>query len=447
MLKRIRQTDYENLWNRLARNLIYDAKQVLLYCGIKVPDRKSNGSTVDYSEIIKLTTQGTDYGAIYDPISRRIHFDPNYIQNIVDQAYRFDFPIIDRSFGPGGIAGFIHVGEDDSYELKDPDLNHIVKQAMIAQKYEIPFSFVCARQLAKNEVEQFGITSNIFSGPKFFFVSTESGVEEAEKFIQDGHYIITNHTILQSPLTLSYKENIDIFIRCVERRTPIMLTTQPFSGQNGPMTPYGIALLAFAEFLAGMAIAYSINPETKVVNGAYPTMCTPGKRPVLKIGSVVHNFTNYLVAYTSRLLDIASIQSGCTIEGDIHRNELLNTDYQTVRASILWDGIFEGWHMIRHCYGFLGDLAFFSFDKAENDIAALHHIQSLDDSGITALLANHVRLNRDIQKAERIYQKPTLLFAREKDLLLQVIIETIENFGGDFGNHDHTLKNIPSEWF
>jgi len=260
-------------------------------------------------------------------------------------------------------------------------------------------------------------------------------------------YIITNHTIFHSPLTLSYKENIEVFISCVERRIPVMLTTQPFSGQNGPMTPYGIALLAFAEFLAGMAIAYRINPETKVVNGAYPTMCTAGKKPMLKIGSVVHNFTNYLVAYTSRLLDIASIQSGCTIEGDLHQNELLNTDYQTVRALILWDAIFEGWHMIRHCYGFLGDLAFFSFEKAENDIAALHHIQSLDDNGITALLANHVRLNRDIQRAERIYKKPTLLFAREKDILLNVIIETIENFGGEFGNHDHTLKNIPNEWF
>jgi len=445
MLKKIRQTDYENLWNRLARDLIYDAKQVLLYSGLKVPDRRSNGFNVDYSEIVKRITKGTNYGAIYDPTSHRIHFDPNYIQNIVDQAYRFDFPIIDRSYGPGGIAGFIHVGENDSYDLRAPDLNHIVKQAMLVKKYELPFSFVCARQLGQYEVEQFGITSNIFEGPKFFFISTESGIEETEKLTQDGQYVITNHTIVHSPLTLSYKENIDVFIRCVERQIPVMLTTQPLSGQNGPMTPYGIALLAFAEFLAGMAIAFNINPETKVVNGAYPTMCTPGKRPVLKIGSVVHNFTNYLVAYTSRLLDIASIQSGCTIEGNIHKNDLLNTDYQTVRALILWDAIFEGWHMIRHCYGFLGDLAFFSFDKAENDIAALHHIQSLDESGIMALLANNVRLNRDIQQAESIYKKPTLLFVREKDLLLQVIIETIENFGGDFGNHEHTLKNIPSE--
>ena len=447
MLKRIRQSDYENLWNRLARNLIYDAKQVLLYCGVKVPDRKSSGATVDYSDIVSLITKGTDYGAIYDPLSKRIHFDPNYIQNIVDQAYRFDFPIIDRSFGPGGIAGFIHAGENDSYELKDPDLNHILKQAMLVQKHEIPFSFICARQLGQYEIEQFSVTSNIFSGPKFFFISTEAGIEEAEKYIRNGHYIIVHHTIFHSPLTLSYRENIDVFIRCVEKQIPVMLATQPFSGQNGPMTPYGIALLSFAEFLAGMAIAYSINPETKVINGAYPTMCTPGKKPSLKIGSVVHNFVNYLVAYTSRLLDIASIQSGCTIEGDVHKNELLNTDYQTVRAIILWDAVLEGWHMIRHCYGLLGDLALFSFVKAENDIAALHHIQSLDDNGITALLANHVRLNRDIQEAERIYRKPTLIFKREKETLLNVIIETIENFGGDFGNHDHTLKNIPSEWF
>jgi trimethylamine:corrinoid methyltransferase-like protein len=226
-----------------------------------------------------------------------------------------------------------------------------------------------------------------------------------------------------------------------------MLTTQPLSGQNGPITPYGVALLAFSEFLAGMAIAYAVNPETKIVNGAYPTLCTAGKKPELKLGSVVHNFTNFLVAYTARLLDVASIQSGCTIEGSVHRNEVLETDYQTVRAMILWETLFEGWHMIRHSYGFLADLAVFSFPKARKDIAALRHIQSLDDSGITAVLANNVRLHSDFKRAEEIYRKPTILFDRENGAITGVILETVENFRGDFGKHEHTLKNIPNEWF
>jgi hypothetical protein len=447
MLKKIQQKDHHNLWNRLARNLIYDAKEVLLYCGINVPSKMQNGSCADYSEIIQLTTKGTNYGAIFDPNTHRIHFEPGYIQSIVDQANRFDFPIMDRAFGPGGIAAFIHTPKESSYDLENPDVNHILKQAMLAKDSEMPFSFVSARQLGQYEVEQFSVTSNIFDGPKFFTVATALGVQEAAEHINAGHYVITNHTIFNSPLTLSFKENIDVFIQCVQRQIPVMLTTQPFSGQNGPMTPYGIALLAMAEFLAGMAIAFGINPETKVVNGAYPTMCTPGKSPVLKIGSVVHNFTNYLVAFTSRLLDIASIQSGCTIEGQVHKNELLETDYQTVRAMVLWDDMFEGWHMVRHSYGFLTDLAYFSFQKAKDDIAALRHIQSLDEIGIIALLANSVRLNRDIQKAELIYQNPTIIFNREKDTLLGVIIEAIDNFNGDFGSHDHTLKNIPIEWF
>jgi hypothetical protein len=435
------------LWNRLARNLIYDAKELLLYCGINVPAKKHSGFQDDYLEIIQLTTKGTDYGAIYDPHTRRIHFEPGYIQSVVDQAYRFDFPVLDRAFGPGGIAAFIHeAGENDS-SLKDPQISHILKQAMLAKNNDMPFSFVCARQPGQYEVEQFGVTSNIFDGPKFFNVATAPGIKEAKALIEAGQYVITNHTIFSSPLTLSFKENIDSFVQCVQRKIPVMLTTQPFSGQNGPMTPYGIALLALAEFFAGMAIAFGINPATKVVNGAYPTMCTPGKHPVLKIGSVVHNFTNYLVAFTSRLLDIASIQSGCTIEGQTHKNEILETDYQTIRAMILWDDIFEGWHMIRHCYGFLNDLAFFSFQKAADDIAALRHIQSLDDTGIAAVLANNVRLNRDIQQAEIIYQDPTLIFKREKDTLIDVIIETMDTFNGDFGNHDHTLQNIPQEWF
>lgn len=447
MLRKLRQITPENLWNRLARNLIYDSKELLLYCGIRVPGTEQNQTGTDYSDFISRVTKGTDYGAIYDPLSGRIHFEPGYIQNIMDKATRFDFPVYDHSFGPGGIAGFIHEQQQDQFDLKTPNMDHILKQAMIAKNENMPFAFVCARQLAQYEIEQFGIMTKVFDKPIVLNILTQEGINEAEKFSQKGHYIITNHTIFDSPLTLSYKARIDTFVQCAERQIPVMMTTQPFSGQTAPMTPYGLALLTFAEFLAGMAISCAINPQTKVVNGGYPTMCTPGSRPSFKLGSVIHNFTNYLVAYTSRMLDIASIQSGCTMQGNLHENTILETDYETVRAMILWEDMFEGWHMVRHSYGFLDDLASFSFQKAKDDIAALHHIKSLEDVGITSLLANNVRLNKDIQKAETLYNNPRLLFDREDGQIMDIIIETIETFKGDFGKHAHTLKNVPSEWF
>jgi hypothetical protein len=443
MFKKIRQTDHENLWNRLGRDLIYDAKQILLYCGIQIPENHA----ADYADFVTRITKGTEYGAIHDPFTHRIHFEPTYIQTIVDQAYRFDFPIVDNSFGPGGIAGFIHKCKGEDYDLTPPSLNNLLNQAMLVSRHDMPFSFVCARQLNQFEIEQFGVTANIFKGPMFFNVTTEGGVKEALAFRNKGYNVMTHHTIFESPLKFSSLNSIDIFRQCVEQEIPTMLATQPFSGQNGPMTPYGISLLAFAEFLAGMAVAYAINPETKIINGAYPTMCTPGISLQFKIGTVTHNFVNYLVAFTSRLLDIPSVQSGCTIEGHVHHRELLETDYETIRAIILWDSLFEGWHMIRHCYGLLDNLAAFSFEKAEDDIAALRHLQSLDDQGIKALLANNIRLNRDIQKADMIYQRPTLLFKREKDTLLEVMIETIDIFKGNFSKHAHTLENIPEEWF
>jgi hypothetical protein len=446
-VRRKNQLTPENLWNRLARNLIYDSKQVLLYCGIQVPRRRQNGKEVDYSPFIKKITKGTGYGAIYDPSTGRIHFEPDYIQDILDTASRFDFPVFDKSFGPGGIAGFIHEQQGDRTSFLQPSLSHILQQAMTVQNEAMPFGYVSARQINQYEVEQFGIMTKVFNGPTFFNVATDEGFKEAAAMHSAGHYIITNHSIFMSPLTLSYSSSLDIFCKCVEESIPTMLVTQPFSGQTAPMTPYGLALLAFAEFIAAMAMANALNPETKIINGAYPTMCTPGNRPQLKIGSVVHNYVNYLVAYTARLLDIASIQSGCTMEGSHHENTILETDYETVRAMILWENLFDGWHMLRHCFGFLEDLASFSFRKAEDDIAALHHIQSLDENGIMAVLANNVQLNRDYLHAEKIYNTPTLLFQREKDVLLEVILETMEVFNGDFGKHDHTLKNIPNEWF
>ena len=447
MFRRVRQITPENHWNRLARNLIYDAKQVLLYCGIHVPERKEKGSKVDYAAFLHKITEGTNYGIIFDPTANRIHFEPDYLQDILDQATRFDFPVHDRSFGPGGIAGFIHDQQNDQVSHLQPSLNDLLKQAILAHNQEMPFAYVSARQLDLYEAEQFSIMNKVFNGPIFFNVSTEKGLNEAIKAHKQGQYIITNHSIFISPLTLAYSSPLDIFCRCVENQIPVSLVTQPFSGQTAPMTPYGLSVVAFSEFMAAMAMSYAINPDTKVINGSYPTMCTPGTRPQLKIGSVVHNFVNYFVAYTARLLDIASIQSGCTIEGSLHEPTILDTDYQTIRAMILWENLFEGWHMIRHTYGFLDDLASFSFRKAEADIAALHHIQSLDRDGIVAVLANNVRLNRDYQRAEDIYNTPTLLFQREQGKLLDVILETMEIFKGDFGKHNHTLENVPNEWF
>lgn len=449
MIRKPQQISPENLWNRMARDLIYDAKQVLLYAGIEIPERKEEGRPVDYTPIVERITNGTSSGALYDPTTRRVHFEPDYIQKIIDFQTRFDFPVFDKSFGPGGIAGYIQEADSGNgdFRLKNPTLNDIIRQAMMANSRNLSFAFVSARQLSQFEVDQFAIMTRIYGGPIFLNVSTEEGVAEAEKYHGNGRFIITTHSIFESPLKLSYKEKLDIFFQCVDKGIPVYLTTMPFSGQNGPITPYGIALLAFAEFLAGMAMAYTANPDVIIVNGAYPTLCTAGKDPKLKLGSVTHNMTNYLVSYTSRVLDIPSIQSGCTIEGTVHRDEILGTDYQTVRAMILWEDLFEGWHMLRHTYGFLGDLANFSFRKAEDDILAMQHIQGLDDEGITSVLANNVRLNEDFKRARQIYNKPTLMFNREKGAVVDVIVETVDNFNGDFGRHDHTLTNIPSEWF
>jgi hypothetical protein len=447
MIRRYKRVVPENLWNRLARNVIYDAKQVLLYCGIRIPRGTDGSLHPSYQDMTVRFTRGTKYGIIQDPVTARIHFEPDYIQDIIDQATRFDFPVYDKSFGPGGIAAYIFDGDARDQQLKSPTLSDLSKQALLAKNNEMPFSYVCARQLSQFEIEQFDVMTKIFDGPAFFNVSTREGIDTAEKYLHDGHYVITMHSVFESPLLFSLPEKLEVFIECAARQIPVMLVTMPFSGHNAPMTPYGLAVMVFAEFLAAMALAYSINPLTKVVNGSFPTMCTPGRSPSLKLGSVVHNFVNYLIAYTSRLLDVASVQSGCTIEGSVHEKTVLGTDYQTVRAMILWENMFEGWHMLRHCYGFLADLAGFSFEKANDDITALRHIQSLDDNGVTAILANNVRLNRDYSRAQEIYQRPTLIFAREQDRLLEVILETVENFGGDFGRHEHTLRNIPVKWF
>ena len=90
----------------LVRNIRYDAKQVLLYCGIRIPPAKDRTPQPGYKDMTVRFTRGTKYGIIQDPVTARIHFEPDYIQDIIDQATRFDFPVYDKSFGPGGCFAF-----------------------------------------------------------------------------------------------------------------------------------------------------------------------------------------------------------------------------------------------------------------------------------------------------------------------------------------------------
>lgn len=149
MIRKYQRVVPENLWIRLCRSLIYDSKQVLLYCGVRIPKKKPQDPSTDYTHFIERVTKGTNYGILVDPITNRIHFQPDYIQNIIEQTTRFDFPVYDKSFGPGGIAGFIHKPGENSEELVDPTLNHILRQAVIAKNSHMPFGFVCARAALK----------------------------------------------------------------------------------------------------------------------------------------------------------------------------------------------------------------------------------------------------------------------------------------------------------
>ena len=43
-------------------------------------------------------------------------------------------------------------GDDEAATFKIPSLNHILKQAMMAKKWEMPYAYVCARQSSQFEI-------------------------------------------------------------------------------------------------------------------------------------------------------------------------------------------------------------------------------------------------------------------------------------------------------
>jgi hypothetical protein len=85
MLSKLRQRDHDNLWNRLARDLIYDAKQVLLYCGVQVSEPKQNGPMTPYG--IALLAFAEFLKGCYLPQSIRCGYNPNQRASSVSSAF------------------------------------------------------------------------------------------------------------------------------------------------------------------------------------------------------------------------------------------------------------------------------------------------------------------------------------------------------------------------
>jgi len=356
-------------------------------------------------------------GADYDSSAGRIVFKRELIDKCLALApNRKSFPVPERSFGGGGTAPYVYENE----EWKDPHVHkHVPVVARIAQKYQVPFIFraVGGKHCPFEDVEQIRAMREMggYEGFIYLYVASEEGVLACKKEYLRNPNMATSHSIFYSPLAVNnVGPNYPIFFRCVEEGIPIYLVTMPLSFISAPATIYGLVMQCHAEFLAGLCLVQTLNPGLMTLHAGYPMAADPANNYQPSFGSIEHNLANISLAKVATYLNLPAIQDGCSTS-DISEVLSPDTPEDVVRAYIMWNSA-DGWHQVRHSFGFGHYQMIFGLDRMEKDCKTLARV--LDE-------------NQKIEVVELEHDKKAF----------DAVLEGVLAFGGSFKELVHTLKN------
>lgn len=355
---------------------------------------------------------------VYDPVTKRVHIYKSLVKACIESVPKKDkFPVGNNSFGGGGVAAYLKRGDD---YIQPVTRIHVADMMNMAEEFGIPFMFKGASQLFdwQEEEHQLKYMRRDYSGLLYVRAESQTGLDKCRRDYDDTGKLCTTHSILCSPLKINGTgANISAFYAAAERGLPLYLTTMPLSCVTGPATIYGMAVLAYAEFLVGLCLAQALNPGIQVVNGAYPAISNVAKKYCPALGSVSHNLVNYLVARVSEVFDLPSIQSGNTITGEHHNPVKGGTDPETERGFRFWNTV-KDWHQVRHSFGFINCLIAYDLDKMRRDLVALDRIKQ-------------ERETFDVNYDDIWYDNEACY----------AIVEGVER-GNSFKDLDHTVRNI-----
>lgn len=367
-----------------------EACDVLFFTGVKC-----NREIADLFEDSQL--------AWYDEVSERIHIDKKLISYCLEICQkRHNHPVPNRSFGGGGTAAFWTQGDDAILPTNEIHMADIFR---LAEEFNVPFMFKGCGRVENDDLD---IMRKYYSGYIYTEVKNEKHIEQITNYDN----ICTAHSIIQSPLKFMDTEKICLSL---ENDLPVYITSMPISCFTGPATIFSLAVLAWAEFLVGLCFCQIKRPSSMVVNGAYPAAGNPRRGYQPALGSIYHNLCNYWISKVSEYFSLPTIQSGCTTENKVHTPTEVGTDYDTYMAFTFWNSV-DGWHQVRHCFGFINDLTDFDINKMRRDLVTLSRI-----------IEDDIQFDGEI---EDIYYDPETQ---------EAIQEGSEN---GFKDIQHTIKNI-----
>jgi len=348
----------------MLKKIFQDSVRVVEEVGFKCPVK-------EVQDIMQETGM-----AAYDESTGHIHILPEFIEEALIAVPKNDkFWIKGLSHGIGGTAAYLKEGLDGGLVEATPE--DIKRLAEFVKKTDVVKFQGRGVKLNKRNLEAIKIMAETHNKTIYFLTESEEEIELAEKLHKTRGNMFVHWDVIQSPLDY-YEHMSERFLITVRKGLPMALATMPLAGISAPYSMSGLVTLAFAEFLAGLAIVHAVNPGTRVICACYPTVTNIGKHYAMDFGSKYFNLSNILTSHIARMLDIPACQSGCTTNQK-------NVNEQALKDAKNGYALYKkyGGHLVRHSFGFTKDTLSFSPEKAKRTAEILKHTTAEDAPPLT----------------------------------------------------------------
>ena len=268
--------------------------------------------------------------------------------------------VYDDSMGSGGVL---------------PALDHMECIAKIAEANPIVAGMGPGLKLT-DELSQINAMAEHCSKPLYFSVTSDRSLERVKQIQKERGRAMVTFCLTRHPLEVN--ENFsDHFVQVVKSGLPVFVAALPMAGISAPFCYNGVLTTTHAEVLFAICTAQLLNPGNICIHGGLPSIADPRFDYNPNYGLMSHNVLNLLMAHLNMMLDLPTIQSGCTTNEE-HVTERALED---ARSGL---GLFKkyGFHMLRHCFGFLRGMVDFSFVKLEKVIKIAEEVTAKDAPGV-----------------------------------------------------------------
>jgi trimethylamine--corrinoid protein Co-methyltransferase len=260
----------------------------------------------------------------------------------------------------GGRAPFVY---DDNAGKGGvlPTLEDVERIAKIAEANAV-VAGMAGGVFLKDGLSQINTIAEHCSKPLLLAVTSDASLERVKELHKERGNVMVTFCLTRHPLEVN-EGSSDPFVKVVRSGLPVFAAALPMAGISAPYCYNGVLTITHAEVLFAICAAQLLNPGCTCIHAGLPSIADHRFDYNPNYGLMSHNILNLLMAHLNMMLNLPTIQSGCTTNEEHVSERALND----ARLGI---ALFKryGFHMLRHSFGFLRGMVDFSIAKLEKVI-------------------------------------------------------------------------------